>query len=264
MSFISKRVLALALLVPMSALARGTVNGQPASLACYGSPRTAFRGHPGGLRQDERLSLHVLSHVACGTHQTDQSHPNRGSIVSEIEIRDIPGHDRYGASADGRIWSRRRSDEWRQKSASLDTMGYPKVGLGHGGIATVHKLIALTFIGPRPSGMDINHIDGDKENPAAANLEYCTRSDNQSHAYRIGLRALPERKPSSTPKRVDSNHAPAIGERNAACKVNECIVREIRSLHAQGVRSATIARNYALSSTQIFRIVNRIYWTHVA
>ena len=57
----------------------------------------------------------------------------------------------------------------------------------------VHKLVAAAFIGPRPEGLDINHIDGDHQNNAVSNLEYCTRSENMKHAVRLGLVIPPSR-----------------------------------------------------------------------
>jgi len=52
----------------------------------------------------------------------------------------------------------------------------------------IHRLVAEAFIGPRPDGMEINHLDGNKRNNAVTNLEYVTRSENYLHAYAIGLR----------------------------------------------------------------------------
>lgn len=57
-------------------------------------------------------------------------------------------------------------------------------------IEFVHKLVALAFLGERPLGYDINHIDTDKLNNRADNLEYCTRSENIRHAYKNGLNAF--------------------------------------------------------------------------
>jgi len=53
-----------------------------------------------------------------------------------------------------------------------------------------HQLVATSFIGPYPNGMEINHIDGDKANNYLNNLEYVTRSENLCHAFRIDLRSL--------------------------------------------------------------------------
>lgn len=49
----------------------------------------------------------------------------------------------------------------------------------------VHRLVILTF--KEESNLEVNHIDGNKINNKLDNLEYCTRSENQKHAYKIGL-----------------------------------------------------------------------------
>ena len=42
----------------------------------------------------------------------------------------------------------------------------------------VHKLVAEYFIGPRPEGLVIDHIDGNYLNNRVDNLRYVTRSEN--------------------------------------------------------------------------------------
>ena len=67
--------------------------------------------------------------------------------------------------------------------------GYLSVSLwksNKGVSGSVHVLVAQAFLGDT-SGKDVNHIDGDKHNNAAANLEICNRSENMLHAYRTGL-----------------------------------------------------------------------------
>ena len=54
--------------------------------------------------------------------------------------------------------------------------------------ATAHKAHRLVFLyhhGYLPDFVD--HIDGDKTNNSASNLEYVTSAENTQHAYRIGL-----------------------------------------------------------------------------
>lgn len=53
----------------------------------------------------------------------------------------------------------------------------------------VHVLVAAAFLGPRPHGLVINHVDGNRRNNNATNLEYCTQAENYRHAQKLGLGA---------------------------------------------------------------------------
>lgn len=49
----------------------------------------------------------------------------------------------------------------------------------------LHRLVAMAFV-PNPHGYkEINHIDGDKANNHADNLEWSTRSQNMRHIYHV-------------------------------------------------------------------------------
>jgi hypothetical protein len=45
----------------------------------------------------------------------------------------------------------------------------------------IHQLVAEHFIGIRPEGLVIDHIDRDKTNNRLSNLRYVTRSENQQN-----------------------------------------------------------------------------------
>jgi len=70
--------------------------------------------------------------------------------------------------------------------------GRPTVCLTRGGGTaswpSVHTLVALAFVGPKPSPRhSVNHIDGDKTNNQADNLEWLTNRGQQLHAHANGL-----------------------------------------------------------------------------
>lgn len=52
----------------------------------------------------------------------------------------------------------------------------------------VHKLVAEHFV-PNPNNLpEVNHIDGNKLNCRASNLEWSTRLENEQHAWKLGLK----------------------------------------------------------------------------
>lgn len=47
----------------------------------------------------------------------------------------------------------------------------------------VHTLVAKTFLPTKLKGQEVNHKDGNKQNNALENLEYCTKSENVKHSF---------------------------------------------------------------------------------
>jgi len=78
----------------------------------------------------------------------------------------------------------------RRLKQHVSNSGYARVELfsnGSGRKFSVHRLVATAFV-PNPHNKpQVNHIDGNKLNNAASNLEWVTQSENQKHAYAIGL-----------------------------------------------------------------------------
>lgn len=54
----------------------------------------------------------------------------------------------------------------------------------------VHYLVAKHFCEGYKDGLIINHKDGNKLNNHADNLEWVTRSENDKHAFSLGLRSI--------------------------------------------------------------------------
>lgn len=61
-------------------------------------------------------------------------------------------------------------------------------------LVRVHRLVAFAFV-PKPIGCNIvNHIDGNKLNNVATNLEWTDHGGNNQHAYDTGLQKGPTKK----------------------------------------------------------------------
>ncbi len=95
----------------------------------------------------------------------------------------------YYAQEDGSIYS---SASHRILTQHLDKDGYCKVRLiSNDGRHTysVHRLILENFNPVKNMDkLQVNHIDGNKQNNSLSNLEWVTCSENIEHAYQIGLK----------------------------------------------------------------------------
>ena len=97
--------------------------------------------------------------------------------------KDVEGFEGlYRVSNTGKVFSVRRDKILKGK---LDRYGYWCVVLWNGknNYRTVHRLVADAFV-PRIDGCDIvNHLDCNKQNNNADNLEWTTVKGNTKHAY---------------------------------------------------------------------------------
>lgn len=182
----------------------------------------------------------------------------RDTARDDIEWRPIPGFSgMYQASTDGRVRSVNRSvvrtDQRTRRlvgrvlKQQIDsTTGYPKVALYRDGRPThryVHALIAETYLGPRPDGMEVAHGDGDKTNASLANLRYATPPENQADRVRHGT----------------SNR----GIRNAYAVLDDEAVLEIDRLLNRGRRQRDIAERFGVARTTISAISTGRAWGHL-
>lgn len=68
----------------------------------------------------------------------------------------------------------------------------------------IHHLVAKEFIGDRKEGLVINHIDGNKLNNNASNLEYVSKQRNTQHYYQMNGKSI---------GKIPISHIPEIIER---------------------------------------------------
>lgn len=98
-------------------------------------------------------------------------------------VTDFPDYevDRYG-----NVYGK----DGHRLSQCLNRTGYYMVKLCNSGYeknCSVHRLVADAFCPGRDYSLDVNHIDCNKQNNFADNLEWCTRGENIKHAYTHNL-----------------------------------------------------------------------------
>ena len=78
---------------------------------------------------------------------------------------------------DGRIqYLDRRIKIWKDKKAN-DNKGYLQTNI-NGKTVTVHTIIALCYLGEKPEGKQIDHINSIRNDNRVENLQYITASEN--------------------------------------------------------------------------------------
>lgn len=181
-------------------------------------------------------------------------------MSKRIEWRTVVGYEGlYEVSSAGDVVALPKKTHKRRikltKGISWD--GYYQVGLWKNGkskTTKVHKIVAKTFIDNPFQKPCINHIDGDKLNNSVENLEWCTNSENDKHAFRLGLRKSPL---------LGVCHQ---GEKHNQAKLTELDVLYIRSHYKVINRRANteeLAKMFGVSHSCIHSIVERRTWTHI-
>lgn len=155
--------------------------------------------------------------------------------------RKIPGFDGWEASSHGRL---RHGDKITE--GILNSNGYRQKAITNNGYKNsyrIHRLVMLAFVGH--SKLEVNHKNGIKSDNRLSNLEYVTRSENQKHAYAIGLKI------------------PQKGTQVGTSKLKEIDIFAIMALLANGLSGAYIARKFKVSRNLIYYIQKRKLWRHL-
>lgn len=149
----------------------------------------------------------------------------------------------YLSSDNGKVYNL-KGVEIKQR---LNADGYPVVTLGKKSNRRsigVHRIIATLFVENPGNKLEVNHIDGNKQNNDASNLEWVTRSEQMLHAHRTGLKS-------------------EAGELNGRHILKEEDVRDIRNLLGQGRTVYSIAKQYGRGWQTINHIAKGTTWKNI-
>jgi len=155
--------------------------------------------------------------------------------------KNVVGYEEnYVCSSKGEIKSIKRNKVLKPNKSSL----YYSVDLCKSGEIKrhlIHRIIATAFHENVENKEQVNHINGNKLDNSVNNLEWVTRSENQLHSIRIGLRHT-------------------RGENNSQCKLTSEQVIEIRNSKE---RNKDIAKKYNISYATVCDIQRRRSWAHI-
>ncbi len=162
-----------------------------------------------------------------------------------MQWRPCVGYPGYEISERGDV--RRNS---RIKSQFRARNGYMKVGFGKRNKELVHRIVALTFVGPPPTALhQVAHNDGSRDNNHWSNLRWATPAENQADRRRHG-----------------THHA---GELCGSARLTDRAAQAIKVRYRAGgqryvggsITMQQLANEYGVSVAQISRIVNGVQRT---
>lgn len=103
------------------------------------------------------------------------------------EWKDITDFEEYQISNLGNVFSKKKNRVLKHKTNGV----YKNICLHKNDTPSyryIHRLVAQAFCDNPDNKPMVNHKDGDKLNNNDWNLEWVTKGENQSHAFRTGLR----------------------------------------------------------------------------
>lgn len=134
-----------------------------------------------------------------------------------------------------------------RRAENVGGKGYLRISVSVNGrvnCVMAHRLIWIWLNGPIADGLQINHIDGNKQNNNPVNLELATPLENTRHARTVLRKNTSEFLPWA--KATIWHGKPRVTEAQKA---------EIIRLRASGMTLTRIADAMSLSTTHVHRII---------
>lgn len=154
----------------------------------------------------------------------------------------IPFEDEYEVSSLGKV---RNIKTKHIKSLRPNRDGYLRVTLYPSGKTyTAHQLVARVFLDNPDKHLQVNHINGDKEDNTVNNLEWCSCSHNSRHRDTVLLSKWK-------------------GALNPSATLKISVVKEIKYTDFNGKNNREIGDIYGVSAEQVRRIRSGERWSHI-
>lgn len=134
-----------------------------------------------------------------------------------------------------------------------DIRGYKNVSIvyddGIRRMKQVHRLVLETFAPiDNQEKLQVNHIDGVKDNNNLSNLEWCTCKENIIHSHKLGL----------IKRKRDQR-----GEKNNLSKLTDEKVIKILEMIKNGANNQEIAKLFGVKDNTISNIRRGHTWKHI-
>lgn len=155
-------------------------------------------------------------------------------VMTDEEWRPIPGYEgHYDVSSIGRVRSHKQGRVRVLRPAPNPQgylVAYPWMS-GEVHRRPVHHLVALAFLGPRPDGTEIRHLDGDRANNNVENLAYGSKTENTLDAVRHGTH--PQARKTHCPQGHAYDAVIRRPDGGLARRCRECSRRQLRESRAR-------------------------------
>jgi transcriptional regulator with XRE-family HTH domain len=151
-----------------------------------------------------------------------------GTILTNVPLSGFP--------ANGKTYPWRRSD--RLNDNRYHVQRYKNK------LLKVHRIIYRKFKGQLDQNLEINHIDGNKQNNKPDNLELVTHRANIDHAVKTNLHCF--------------------GEKHGNAIITEDVAKQIKKMISQGVKSWYIEKTLNVSKYIIKSIKSGEKWKHIS
>lgn len=154
--------------------------------------------------------------------------------------KQLKEYSKYWIEDNGVVYYYKNSIQFVKMKPASDKKGYLHISLySNSGIRKtflIHRLVAELFCDNPDNYKYVNHLDGDKSNNHANNLEWCNNSHNLRHAYKNGLKS-------------------AKGMKNGRAKFTNELIEQVRLDFTEGISRKDLSIKYNISYSHIVSIL---------